>query len=95
MRINIDEITITVKSHLDEHAKLHVIDESHQHKGHKGHNPEVGVTHVAINLVWESFEELTLIERHRLANTWLDSFFKRGLHAVQYSLKTPNECTAL
>lgn len=95
MPINIEEITIAVKSHLDEDAKIHVTDESHKHKGHKGYNPKVGVTHIAIDVVWESFEGLTLIERHRLANTWLDSFFKRGLHAAQYSLKTPNECATL
>jgi BolA family transcriptional regulator, general stress-responsive regulator len=91
VQINIEAITRALKSHLDESAVLSVIDESEQHRGHKGHNPEVGVTHIALNLVWEAFEGLTLIERHRLANSWLDGFFKQGLHAVRYCLKTPNE----
>ena len=39
----------------------------------------------------EDFEGLSLIERHRLANAWLDDFFKQGLHAVRYCLKTPGE----
>lgn len=91
MRIIIDEIINTIQNHLDEKAMLEIIDESHQHKGHKGHNPEIGVTHIAINLIWESFEGLTLIERQRLVNAWLDSFFKQGLHAVKYRLKTSSE----
>ncbi len=91
MRINIEAITNALRNHLSEDAIFQVIDESGQHRGHKGHNPEIGVTHIALNLVWEAFEGLTLIERHRLANAWLDGFFKQGLHAVRYNLKTPNE----
>ena len=95
MRLNIEIITNTVKSHLDENAVLQIIDESEQHRGHKGYNPEVGVTHIALNIAWRAFEGLTLLERQRLANTWLDGFFKQGLHAVRYNLKTPNENTSI
>lgn len=95
MRINIEAIENTVKNHLDESAVLQVVDESEQHRGHKGYNPKVGVTHIALNIAWNAFEELTLLERQRLANTWLDGFFKQGLHAVRYSLKTPNENTSI
>ncbi len=94
MQIDINEIIRAVKSHLGEDAILQVVDESNQHKGHKGHNPEIGITHIALNIIWESFEGLTLIERHRLLNSWLDSFFKKGLHAAKYNLKTPNESTS-
>ncbi len=95
MQINIEAITNVVKNHLSEDAILSVVDESEQHRGHKGHNPKIGVTHIALNLVWEDLEGLTIIERQRLANAWLDDFFKQGLHAVRYCLKTPNESIAL
>jgi stress-induced morphogen len=95
VQINIEAITSVLKNHLDENAVLLVIDESEQHRGHKGYNLEIGVTHIALNLVWEAFEGLTIIERYRLANSWLDDFFKQGLHAARYCLKTPNENVAL
>ena len=95
MQINIEAITNTVKNHLDENAVFQVVDESEQHRGHKGHNPKAGVTHIALNIAWDAFEGLTLIERQLLANTWLDDFFKRGLHAVRYSLKTSDENISL
>lgn len=95
MQINIEAIANTVKNHLDESAVFQVVDESEQHRGHKGHNPKIGVTHIALNIAWCAFEGLTLLERQRLANTWLDGFFKQGLHAVRYNLKTPNENTSI
>ena len=91
MQISIEAITNVLKNHLSENAVLSVIDESDKHRGHKGHNTSIGVTHIFINLVWEDFEGLSLIERHRLANAWLDDFFKQGLHAVRYCLKKPGE----
>lgn len=93
MHIDINEIIRTVKSHLSKDAILRITDESHQHKGHEGHNPKVGVTHIALNVIWQDFEGLTQIERQRLLNAWLDSFFKQGLHAARYTLKTPDEGT--
>lgn len=76
---------------MDESAVFQVVDDSAQHRGHKGHNPQVGVTHITLNIAWNAFEGLTLLERQRLANAWLDEFFKKGLHAVRYNLKTPKE----
>ena len=91
MQISIEAITRELKSHLSEEATIHIIDESAQHRGHKGYNSKIGVTHIALNIVWNAFEGLTPIERHRLANAWLDDFFKKGLHAGRYCLKTSNE----
>jgi BolA protein len=95
VQINIEAITNVVKTHLSEDAVLSVIDESEQHRGHKGYNPKIGVTHIALNIEWKDFEGLSLIERHRLANAWLGDFFKQGLHAAKYCLKTPSENTVL
>lgn len=51
MQISIEAITNVLKNHLSENVVLSVIDESEQHRGHKGHNPSIGATHILINLV--------------------------------------------
>jgi len=80
-----------MQDHLDAGAMLQIKDESALHHGHSGHDPEVVVTHVAINLVWQAFAGLSLLQRQRMVNEWLADFFKMGLHAVSYNLKTPDE----
>lgn len=80
-----------LRQHLSDDVVFQIIDESYQHEGHGGYNPEVGVTHVAIEIICDSFTEMPLVERQRLINSWMDDFFKKGLHAVRYRLKTTNE----
>ena len=91
MQINIEKIIKSLSLHLSEDALLKVIDESYMHHGHTGHNPEIGVTHVAIHLVWNEFAGLKAIERQRLMNSWLSELLNGGLHAVSYTLRTPKE----
>ncbi|MCX7342833.1 MAG: BolA family transcriptional regulator [Proteobacteria bacterium] len=93
MQISIEKITQSIQQHLSDNAVLKVVDESHMHYGHQGHNPAVGVTHVAITIVWKTFEGVNTIERQRMVNTWLAELFRGGLHAVSYMLKTPDETT--
>lgn len=93
MRISIDQVRETLKDHLDDDAQLQIIDESDLHVGHVGHDPKVGLSHILIHIVWASFEGLNRVERQRLVNTWLDNFFKIGLHSIRYDLKTPREST--
>lgn len=93
MRISIDQITGTLNNHLDNEALLQVIDESEQHKGHVGHDPQVGLSHISIHIVSNSFEGLSRVERQRLVNDWLNDFFELGLHSARYDLKTPREST--
>jgi len=95
MQINIKKITESLALHLSEDAVLNVIDESYMHHGHLGHNPEIGVTHVAIHLIWRAFEGVKTIERQRLMNFWLSELFNGGLHAVSYTLRTPEEAGLL
>ncbi len=95
MQISIEKITQSIQQHLSDNAVLKIVDESHMHYGHQGHNPDVGVTHVAITIVWKTFEGLSAIERQRMVNIWLADIFKDGLHAVSYMLKTPNEVAHL
>lgn len=91
MQITIDRIIKNLKNHLNEDANLRVEDESHLHYGHKESDPSKGVTHISIVLVWHGFHGMKIIERQRMVNNWLSEFFKEGLHAVTYILKTPSE----
>jgi len=91
MLISIDQITSTLNNHLDNDALLHVIDESSKHIGHASHDPRVGLSHIAIQIVSASFEGLSRVERQRLVNSWLNEFFTLGLHSARYDLKTPKE----
>lgn len=91
MQITIDSIIKCLSSHLDSDAKLQVVDESHMHYGHTGHNPLGGVTHVEVYIVWQLFAGVSALERQRMLNKWLSDFFKEGLHSISYILKTPNE----
>ncbi len=91
MQINIEAISIALKHHLGDDAQLQIIDESHKHKGHDGYNPEIETSHIAIEITWDGFDGLAALDRHRLVNSWLDNFFKQGLHAARYTLKTPQK----
>jgi stress-induced morphogen len=95
MRISIEAIIKTLKSHLPDDAVLQVIDESQLHYGHAGYNQEIGVTHVAITLTWKVFKGVKQLERQRTLNLWLADLFKVGLHAVSYTLKAPGEANSL
>jgi len=91
MRISINQITDTLNNNLNNDDLLHIIDESHLHEGHVGHDPRVGLSHIAINIISASFEGLSRVERQRLVNGWLNEFFTLGLHSARYDLKTPEE----
>ncbi len=95
MQISIENITQSIQQHLSDNAVLKVVDESHMHYGHQGHNPTVGVTHVAITIVGKLFQGKNLLERQRMVNMWLAELFKCGLHAASYTLKTPDEVAPL
>lgn len=95
MQISIEKITQAIQQHLSDNVVLKVVDESHMHYGHQGHNPEVGVTHVSITIASKIFEGVKAVERQRMVNTWLADLFKGGLHAVSYMLKTPSEFALL
>lgn len=95
MLISIDEITNALQQNLLNNSVLQVVDESFLHHGYAGYDSKVGVTHIAIDLICENFKGLNRLERQRLVNSWLAIFFKLGLHAVSYKLKTPDEAKEL
>ena len=69
---------------------LDVIDESHLHEGHGGHQPG-GETHFRVNIVSPAFEGKSRIDRHRLVNTTLAAELAGTVHALAVKAETPGE----
>lgn len=60
---------------------LEVVDESHLHEGHAGHQPG-GETHFRVYIVSPAFEGKSRIERHRMINTALAQELAGSVHAL-------------
>ncbi len=69
---------------------LTVIDESDRHVGHGGWR-EGGETHFRIEVVSQSFEGKSRVERHRMVNAVLSEELAGRVHALAVSAKTPAE----
>jgi BolA protein len=73
---------------------LHVVDESHMHAGHLGHDGSAeqgGETHFRVQMVSEHFVGKSRIERHRAVNSALADEFVAGVHALAMEVKAPGE----
>ena len=69
---------------------LEVIDESHKHRGHQG-TKEKENTHFHVIIVSKTFENESLISRHRRINNALKTAFNHQLHALKITAKAPTE----
>jgi BolA protein len=69
---------------------LKVVDESHQHEGHAGHQPG-GQTHFRVYIVSEAFKGKTRLERHRMINGALSGELEGGVHALAIHAAAPGE----
>ena len=69
---------------------LDVIDESHLHEGHMGHQPG-GETHFRVNIVSDGFEGKSRIERHRMINAALAAELAGPIHALALKAQTKAE----
>jgi len=72
--------------------RLDVIDESHLHEGHAGHQPG-GETHFRVNIVSARFEGKSRIERHRMINATLAAELAGPIHALALKAQTTAEAT--
>ena len=73
-------------------ARIAVVDESHQHRGHaamKGLN--ASETHFHVSVVSEILVNMTKLDRHRLVNTLLADELRDGVHALRLDLRSPVE----
>lgn len=72
---------------------VEVVDESALHAGHAGlrESGATGETHYAMMVVSEGFRGTSRVQRSRLVHDALEPEFRRGLHALSLSLRTPEE----
>jgi BolA family transcriptional regulator, general stress-responsive regulator len=69
--------------------KLTVDDDSAQHAGHAG--AASGAGHFSVSIVSASFEDKSLIKRHRLVYDAIDSLMDSDIHALKINAKAPSE----
>lgn len=71
-------------------ARLDVIDDSHRHLGHAGHDPR-GESHFTVNIVADGFVSKSRVERQRLVNGALRDLLAERVHALSIRALTPAE----
>jgi len=60
---------------------LEVINESHQHAGHAGHDGS-GESHYRVRIAADAFKRLSRIERHRAVHAALGKELVGAIHAL-------------
>lgn len=71
-------------------AALTILDESHLHAGHAGHDPR-GETHFAVTMISEAFAGKSRIDRQRLVYATLAEELAGRVHALRLALTAPEE----
>lgn len=70
--------------------QLDIQDESHKHAGHAGAIASGG-GHYKVQIISESFEGKSAIERHKMIYVALGDAMGKDIHAISISAKTPAE----
>jgi BolA protein len=71
-------------------TRLAVIDESHRHAGHAGHDG-AGESHFHVEVVSPAFVGKSRLERHRMVNALLADELAGPVHALSMATQTPDE----
>jgi BolA protein len=71
-------------------AHLEVVDDSHKHKGHAGHDPR-GESHFTVRIVSDAFEGLNRVDRQRRVYALLSDELADRVHALALVTRTPAE----
>jgi BolA protein len=90
------EIANRIRSKLTEGlapARLEVVDDSHRHRGHAGHDAR-GESHFSVTVVSEAFRARSRVERHRAVNALLAEELAGRVHALAIRALTPEEDAA-
>lgn len=69
---------------------LEIRDDSAQHAGHQGDRAHGGA-HLFVTVVASKFDDLSLVERHRLVYAAVDDLLKQEVHALSMETMTPSE----
>jgi len=67
---------------------LNIIDESAKHAGHASAG---GAGHFVVEIVSDTFEDQSPIQRHRLVYQALEEFMHSEIHALSIKASTPAE----
>ena len=68
--------------------KISIEDEGHLHVGHAGAKSG---GHFKLFIVSECFDNMNLIDRHKLVYAKLNDLMKTEIHALSITAKTPSE----
>ena len=68
--------------------KIHIVDNSHKHKNHQ---QDTKGGHFSIFIISNDFNNMQLIERHRLIYHALKGMIKSEIHALSISAQTISE----
>ena len=68
---------------------LEIVDEGHLHAGHAG--ARSGGGHFALTVVSAEFQDMTMMQRHRLVYKLLAQEMKDSIHALALTTLTPQE----
>jgi BolA protein len=93
--MNSDRINI-IRTRLEESLTpitMNIIDESHLHAGHQGAR-ESGGGHFNLEIISESFDDKSKIERHRMIYSALGDVIGTDIHALSINARTPSEIVA-
>ena len=79
-----------IKHHLSmlEPLKINIEDEGHLHVGHAGAKSG---GHFRLYIVSKLFDNMSVINRHKLIYKTLDKLMKTEIHALSITAKSPNE----
>ena len=69
---------------------VELIDDSEQHRGHGGHNPE-GESHFTLRIESTAFAGKSRVERQRLVHSALGDLLDERVHALSIKASAPGE----
>jgi BolA protein len=71
-------------------TSLDLIDDSEQHRGHGGHNPE-GESHFTLLIESPEFAGKSRVERQRMVHSALGELVGERVHALSIRARAPGE----
>lgn len=71
-------------------TRLEIINESHKHAGHAGHDSS-GESHFRVMIVASAFSGKSRLDRHRMVNAALADELANHIHALALVVLAPGE----
>ena len=71
-------------------ARLELIDDSEQHRGHGGYNPS-GESHFSLQIESDAFAGKNRVERQRLVYAALGDLMRERVHALSIKAHAPGD----